>query len=74
MATRCELVALVLPANLAPEVLPVPVAALIAACWPGMSRMALILTAPTVHASTGPVERVAHVRRSPVAKRRRASA
>ncbi|RQM44443.1 hypothetical protein EHZ19_28775 [Paraburkholderia bannensis] len=42
MAVRFELVALALPAGCAPESLPPPVAALVAACWPGMSRTQLV--------------------------------
>ncbi|WP_321969097.1 hypothetical protein [Paraburkholderia tropica] len=42
MAVRFELVALALPAGCAPESLPPPVAALVAACWPGMSRAQLL--------------------------------
>ncbi|MCP3713198.1 hypothetical protein M3I54_41135 [Paraburkholderia sp. CNPSo 3274] len=37
-----ELVALALPAGCAPETLPPAVAALMAACWPGMSRAQLL--------------------------------
>ncbi|WP_433706425.1 hypothetical protein [Paraburkholderia sacchari] len=42
MAVRFELVALALPAGCGPESLPPPVAALVAACWPGMSRAQLL--------------------------------
>lgn len=42
MAVRFELVALALPSGCAPESLPPPVAALVAACWPGMSRTQLL--------------------------------
>ncbi len=42
MAVRFELVALAQPAGCAPESLPPPVAALVAACWPGMSRTQLL--------------------------------
>ena len=42
MADRLELVALALPAGCAPESLPPPVAAFMAACWPGMSRAQLL--------------------------------
>lgn len=42
MAVRFELVALALLPGCAPESLPPPVVALIAACWPGMSRAQLL--------------------------------
>ena len=42
MTVRFELVALALPAGCAPESLPPSVAALVAACWPGMSRAQLL--------------------------------
>ncbi|MGF6267326.1 hypothetical protein OKW49_008320 [Paraburkholderia youngii] len=42
MADRLELVALALPADCAPESLPVSVNKFIAACWSGMSRAQLL--------------------------------
>ncbi|TFE37787.1 hypothetical protein E2553_41115 [Paraburkholderia dipogonis] len=45
MAHRLELVALALPAGLAPESLPSPVAQFVTACWPGMSRAQLLARA-----------------------------
>ncbi|WP_233875539.1 hypothetical protein [Paraburkholderia adhaesiva] len=42
MADRFELLALALPAGCAPESLAPEVAALMAACWPGMSRAQLL--------------------------------
>lgn len=42
MADRFELVAIALPIGCAPESLPPPVIALVAACWPGMSRAQLL--------------------------------
>ncbi|MGQ7932253.1 hypothetical protein [Paraburkholderia sp. D1E] len=41
MADTFELVALGLPADLAPDSLPDPVKRLVADCWPGMSRAQL---------------------------------
>lgn len=45
MPDTFELVALALPANLAPEALPAAVKRLVADCWPGMSRAQLIARA-----------------------------
>ncbi|WP_321943987.1 hypothetical protein [Paraburkholderia tropica] len=42
MSTRFLLVTLALPSALAPESVPTPVANLVAACWPGMSRAQLL--------------------------------
>ncbi|RZF26679.1 hypothetical protein EVC45_27075 [Paraburkholderia sp. UYCP14C] len=42
MADRLELVALALPADCAPESLPVSVTRFVAACWSGMSRAQLL--------------------------------
>lgn len=42
MAYRLQLVALALPADCAPELLPAPVSRFIVACWPGMSRAQLL--------------------------------
>ena len=42
MSDRFELVAIALPNGCAPEALPPAVAALLAACWPGMSRAQLL--------------------------------
>lgn len=45
MADTFELVALALPADVAPEALPAAVKRLVADCWPGMSRGQLIARA-----------------------------
>jgi len=45
MADTFELVALALPADLAPDALPDPVKRLVADCWPGMSRAQLVARA-----------------------------
>ena len=45
MADTFELVALGLPADLAPDALPDPVKRLVADCWPGMSRAQLVARA-----------------------------
>lgn len=45
MADTFELVALALPADLAPEALPAAVKRLVAECWPGMSRGQLVARA-----------------------------
>lgn len=45
MADTFELVALALPADLAPEALPAAVKRLVADCWPGMSRAQLVARA-----------------------------
>ena len=45
MADTFELVALALPADLAPEALPAAVRRLVADCWPGMSRAQLVARA-----------------------------
>ncbi|WP_321936276.1 hypothetical protein [Paraburkholderia sp. J8-2] len=42
MSDHFELVAIALPRGCAPESLPASVAALVAACWPGMSRAQLL--------------------------------
>jgi hypothetical protein len=45
MADTYELVALALPADVAPESLPAAVKRLVADCWPGMSRAQLVARA-----------------------------